>query len=47
MMIGAALVLLGDNLLVVTGIGLGMIIYGFTLVFYTLLSWWRIRRSAH
>jgi hypothetical protein len=42
---GCALVLFSDLQLVPTGIGMGVIAYAITVVFYTLLALWRARKT--
>ena len=44
--LGSALVLFSENLIIPLGIGVGTVIYAVAVVFYTLLSFWRIRRTA-
>lgn len=44
--IGVALVMFGSDSIISLGAGFGLIIYGVTVLFYTLLSWWRLRRAS-
>jgi hypothetical protein len=44
--LGSALVLFSEDLIIPLGIGVGTVIYAIAVVFYSLLSFWRIRRTA-
>lgn len=45
-MVGAAVIYFGDNLLIPTAIGMGVIAYAGAVLIFTLLALWRLRRTA-
>jgi hypothetical protein len=44
-LVGGGLVLFSDNLLIPFAVGVGILLYGVAVVVYSLLAFWRIRRS--
>ncbi len=44
--VGVAIIYFCDQLLIPSAIGIGIVVYSAAVAFYTLLAFWRIRRSA-